>query len=93
MYERILKQMQDKIRARQYVATIHAEEEMVEDALSIFDVESAVLTGKIVERQKDEHPDQWKYVVKGEALSGAEVYVVGRISLTEKLIIITVFRA
>jgi len=28
MYERILKQMREKIRTRQYVMTLHAEEEM-----------------------------------------------------------------
>jgi len=33
--------------------TLHAEEEMVDDKLSIFDVERTILTGKIIERQKD----------------------------------------
>jgi len=28
MYDRILKQMREKIRTRQYVMTLHAEEEM-----------------------------------------------------------------
>jgi hypothetical protein len=54
MYDRILKQMREKIRTRQYVMTIHAEEEMAGDNLSIFDVERVVLTGSIVERQKDQ---------------------------------------
>ncbi len=36
MYDRILKQMRDKVRTRQYVMTLHAEEEMDEDGLSIF---------------------------------------------------------
>ena len=35
--------MRDKIRSRQYVMTLHADEEMDEDGLSIFDVESAIL--------------------------------------------------
>ncbi len=39
MYERILKQMQEKIRTRKYVMTFHAEEEMADDNLSIFDIE------------------------------------------------------
>jgi len=30
--------MREKIRTRQYVMTIHAEEEMDEDGLTIFDV-------------------------------------------------------
>ena len=38
MYERVLRQMREKIRTRQYVMTLHAEEEMNDDDLSIFDV-------------------------------------------------------
>ena len=45
--------MQEKIRTRQYVVTVHAEEEMASDGLTIFDVERAILTGEIEERQKD----------------------------------------
>ena len=53
MYDRILRQMREKIRTRQYVMTLHAEEEMDEDGLTIFDVERGILTGEIFERQKD----------------------------------------
>ena len=35
MYERILRLMREKIRTRQYVMTLHAEEEMNDDSLSI----------------------------------------------------------
>ncbi|WP_353740573.1 DUF4258 domain-containing protein [Desulfoferrobacter suflitae] len=45
--------MREKIRTRQYVMTVHAEEEMDEDGLSIFDVERCILTGEIIARQKD----------------------------------------
>jgi hypothetical protein len=38
---------------RQYIMSLHAEDEMEADGLSIYDVESALLTGKITERQKD----------------------------------------
>ncbi len=38
MYDRILKRMQEKIRTRQYVMTLRAEEEMDDDELSIFDI-------------------------------------------------------
>jgi len=50
MYERVLRQMREKIRTRQYVMTVHAEEEMAGDNLSIFDVEHVILTGEIAER-------------------------------------------
>ena len=60
MYERILRQMQDKIRTRQYVMTLHAEEEMTDDHLSIFDIERANLTGSVFERQTDHVSGEWK---------------------------------
>lgn len=50
MFEKILKRMREKVHALQYVMTIHAEEEMDSDDLSIFDVERAILTGRIIER-------------------------------------------
>jgi hypothetical protein len=53
VFQRILKQIREKVRQRQYVMTLHAEEEMSDDNLSIFDVERSLLTGEIVERQKD----------------------------------------
>ena len=51
MYDRILKRMQEKIRTRRFVMTLHAEEEMDDDELSIFDIDRCILTGKITERQ------------------------------------------
>jgi hypothetical protein len=84
--------MREKVRNRQYVMTIHAEEEMDDDNLSIFDIESVILTGNIRERQKDQETGEWKYVIEGQALVGDHIAVVGKISLTEKLVIVTVWR-
>ena len=92
MYERILKQMQEKIRTRKYVMTFHAEEEMADDNLSIFDIEHAVLTGKIVERQKDKSTEEWKYIVEGKTISAGMAVMVGKLSITGKLVIITVYK-
>ncbi len=68
--------MREKIRTRQYVMTVHAEEEMDEDGLSIFDVERCILTGEIIARQKDRETDEWKYLVKGRSLTGRGVITV-----------------
>jgi hypothetical protein len=92
VYERILNQLREKIRTRQYVMTIHADEEMDEDELSIFDVESVILSGKIIERQKDQSTGEWKYLVKGESLAGESVVTATKIGPTGKLILITVYR-
>lgn len=70
--------MREKVRARQYVMTLHAEEEMDGDGLTIFDVEHAILTGAIVERQKDQHTGEWKYLIKGQTLVGNGVVVVAK---------------
>lgn len=91
MYDRILKRMREKIRTRQYVMTLHAEEEMVDDNLSIFDVERVILTGRIIERQKDRVTAEWKYLIEGETVASELAVVVAKLSVTGKLVIITVY--
>jgi hypothetical protein len=71
MFDALLRRMRHQIRAGRYVMTLHAEEEMDEDNLSIFDVETVFLTGKIVRRQRDSRTGEWKYLVKGQATLGA----------------------
>ena len=71
--------------------TLHAEEEMNDDGLTIFDVERCILTGEILERQKDKVTTEWKYRIRGETVNGGEVEVVAKLSPTGKLVIITVY--
>lgn len=92
MFERILSRIKEKVRSRQYVMTLHAEEQMADDDLSIFDVEGAILTGQIVERQKHPASAEWKYIVRGHGLTDDSIAVVVKLSPTGKLIIITVYR-
>jgi len=92
VFERILNRIKEKVRSRQYVMTLHAEEEMADDEFSIFDVEGAILTGQIVERQKDSTSAEWKYIVRGHGLADDSIAVVVKLSLTGKLVIITVYR-
>ena len=76
MFERILKLIRDKIRKKEYVMTLHAEEEMNSDDLTIYDVECGILTGKVTERQKDKETGELKYRISGLTLSGDEVEVI-----------------
>jgi hypothetical protein len=92
MYEKMLNRMRDDIRTRQYVMTLHAEEEMTDDMLSIFDVERIILTGKIIERQKDHVTEEWKYIIEGETISAGMAVVIVKLSVTGKLVIITVYK-
>ena len=92
MYNRILRQMREKVRLRQYAMTLHAEEEMNDDGFTIFDIERAILTGEIVERQADHQSAEWKYLIVGQSVYKEPIVVVAKIGTTEKLVIITVYR-
>lgn len=92
MFEKIRDKMRELIRSLDYVMTIHGEEEMENDSLSILDVENAVLTGEIIERQRDENTAESKYLVNGKTLDDFTVNVVAKLGLTRKLVIITVYR-
>ena len=93
MFDRILKRMREKVLTRQYLMTLHAEEELDADGLSIFDVERGILTGKIIERQKDRVTEEWAYLIEGETIAGNQVVIVAKLSMTGKLVIITVYLA
>ncbi len=80
------------MRENNYVVTLHADEEMDEDKLSMYDVERAILTGSIIDRQKDTQLGEWKYLVRGQTIQGDEIVVVVKIGPTCKMLIITVFR-
>ncbi len=58
MFDQILNQIQELVRSHEYVLTLHAEDEMVNDGLTHYDVENAILTGRIVGRQKDRQTDE-----------------------------------
>jgi hypothetical protein len=91
VFARILKRMRQKIRERQYVMTYHARKEMNEDEVTIYDIERGILTGEIVERQRDRESGEWKYCVRGETFATKEVEVVTKLSPTGKLVILTVY--
>ena len=92
MHNRVLRQMREKVRLRQYVMTLHAEEEMSDDGFTIFDVERAVLTGEVIERQTDQKSTEWKYLIAGRSVHGEPLVVVTKLGPTQRLVIITVFR-
>ena len=91
MFKRILLQIQEKVRHHEYVMTVHARKEMNEDELTIYDVEQGILSGEILERQKDRETGEWKYRLNGETISGEGIEIVTKLSITGKLIIITVY--
>ena len=91
MFDHILQRMREKVCALDYVMTIHAEEEMEDDDLSILDVEHAILIGEIIERQQDQDTGEWKCLVAGTTLADEPTIVVAKLTFTGNLVIITVY--
>ena len=91
MFNEILQRMREKIRSRQYVMTLHAEEEMSEEGLTIYDIEQGILTGEILERQRDRVTAESKYRIRGTTVDGGEVEIITKLSPTGKVVIITVY--
>lgn len=92
MYDRVLKRMRELVRTGNYVMTLHAENEMDADGMSISDIENIVLTGRMTHRQKDRVSGQWKYLVTGESLTRDSATTVAKIGPSGTLVFITVFR-
>jgi hypothetical protein len=92
MFGRILKRMRELVCLGLYVITAHADEEADADDFSVFDVESAILTGTIVERQKEGETGEWKYVISGESVDGRQMSVVAKFGASvQMLYILTVY--
>ena len=75
MFDHILNQIQEKVRSREYLLTLHAEDEMIDDGLTYFDVENAGLTGR----------------VEGRTHGSEIAVVVSKFTSSRKLVIITVY--
>ena len=93
MFERILERMRRLVRDSEYVLTVHSLEAMEDDELTIFDAERCLLTGSIVERQRDRQRREWKYLIQGQAIDGTAMVVVAKIGPTRRLVILTVYLA
>ena len=91
MFDRVLRRMRNLVRTSRYVMTVHGHEELDADRLSVFDVEHCILTGAIVERQKDPRTGEWKYLVQGSTLGGGRAVVVAKVGATGNLVIITLY--
>ena len=79
------------IRTLSYAVSTHAADELEDDNLNILDLENVVLSGQIVERQRDRSTRETKYVIQGCTLDGTAAEVVAKVGHTGKLFIITVY--
>ena len=64
---------------------------MNEDELTIYDIEHAILSGKILERQRDVETNESKYCVHGRTVAEVEMEAIVKLSPTGRLVVITVY--
>ena len=86
-----ISRLRQLIRTLSYVVSTHAADELEDDNLSILDLENIVLTGQIVERQRDRTTRETKYVIQGSTLEGSTGEVVAKVGQTGRLFVITVY--
>ena len=60
--------IRDLVRSLNYVVSVHSAEELEDEDLTILDLENILLTGTIVERQKDRGTRETKFVIRGRTL-------------------------
>jgi len=88
----VLEQMQSSAEAGRLILPDHVLDAMDDDDLLAVDIENAILTGGIVERQWDYEWEEWKYVIQGQATDGNEIEVVAKPGYNNATILITVYR-
>ncbi len=92
MSRRVIDKIRNAIRSGNYDLTYHAVEEMAEDKLVIYDVESAILSGKVIRKEKND-PRGIKFIINGVgADQSIPIEVVGRFKETGAFLIITVYK-
>ena len=83
--------VRDLVRSLNYVVSLHAAEELEDDNLTILDLENIILTGRIVERQKNRATHETRVVIRGPTLDNREAKAVAKVGPTGALYIITVY--
>ena len=92
MAQRIIDRIRNEVKSGNYDMTRHATEEMAEDELGIYDIECAILKGKIIKKEKDD-PRGVKFVIKGVGVDlSTSIGIVGRFKETGVFLIITVYK-
>ncbi len=79
------------VREKRYVVSTHAAEELDDDNLSIFDLESILLTGETAGRQRDRNTAAAKFVIKGQVIAGKPAEAVIKRGATGHVVFITVY--
>ena len=87
-----ISRIRDCVRSLNYAVSLHAAEELDDDNFTIFDLESILLTGEIIARQRDRKTREVKLIVRGISLEGIEAETIVKFSLAGALFVITAYR-
>ena len=89
MASRVLDRLRAKIRDGLLLIPFHAANELDDDEISVLDVEQIILTGDIIQRQRDPQTRQRKYVIRGDTLAGAAACCVVKVGPTGQVVLVT----
>ncbi len=79
MYEEVLQRMRQCVRQYRLIIPRHARIEMRNDGIGQYDIEYAILIGRIVLRQRDRISAEYKYRIKGATYDGRPMKVVAKL--------------
>jgi hypothetical protein len=86
---RVVDRLRAKIRDGLLLIPFHAANELDDDEISILDVEEIILTGDIIQRQRDPQTRERKYVIRGGTLAGEAACCVVKIGPTGQVVLVT----
>lgn len=83
--------MRQSVRQHRIRITFHARVAMADDNLGEHDIDYAILTGRIVARQRDIAVAEYKYRIAGTTYGGRPLEVVAKLEPVNWIVIITVY--
>jgi hypothetical protein len=91
MFARILNRIRRLVLERRYVVTLHADDELNADDLTVYDLERIILTGQIVEKQANHSTMESKYRIRGQIIDGTKAETVVKLAQTDKIVFLAVY--
>jgi hypothetical protein len=91
MAQPTIARIRECVRSLNYAVSIHAAEELDDDNLTILDLENIILTGEIIERQRDARTQEVKCVIRGVTLEERHAETVVKIGPLGNLFVITAY--
>ena len=86
----MIQKIRQKIIDEKYIVSSHAEEELEDDDLDIYDLENAILKG-YVEKKLKEDIRGTRYKIEGPALDGRIIHIICRHKEIGNLLVITAY--